>query len=64
MPPALWFFRGLQGHSGTLVPIGYVISFLLGEVDQWGVLRVVKEPGVHISRKVKGQAAGADCYCA
>lgn len=54
MPPALWFFGGLQGHSGTLVPTGYVISFFLGEVDQWGVLRVVKEPGVHISRKIKG----------
>lgn len=42
----------------TLVPTGYVISFSLNEVDEQGVLRVVKEPGVHIPRKVKGQAAG------
>lgn len=42
----------------TLVPTGYVISFSLNEVDEQGVLRVVKEPAVHIPRKVKGQAAG------
>lgn len=45
------------------MPTGYVISFSLDEVDQRGVLRFVKQPGVHIPRKVKGQAAGADCHC-
>lgn len=34
------------------MPTGYVISFSLNEVDEQGV------PGVHIPRKVKGQAAG------